>query len=63
MSFIRMKVNKFIKIENQNKSHLNQNDIKIMENDEEDELSDAHDINRKSSYFVLLQKSLPESLL
>ncbi|KAL4512199.1 hypothetical protein ABPG72_005201 [Tetrahymena utriculariae] len=70
MSYIRLKVNKFIRTENQPKIQNKDMNDDFFEIDEEDsnleydtDLQDAEAESRKSSNFVLLQKSLPESLL
>ncbi|KAL4474993.1 hypothetical protein ABPG74_001689 [Tetrahymena malaccensis] len=70
MSYIRLKVNKFIRSENQPKVQRKDINDDFFEIDEEDsnleydtDLQDAEAESRKSSNFVLLQKSLPESLL
>ncbi|EAR86334.2 transmembrane protein, putative (macronuclear) [Tetrahymena thermophila SB210] len=70
MSYVRLKVNKFIKTEIQPKiqrKDLNDDFFEINEEDSnleyDTDLQDAEAESRKSSNFVLLQKSLPESLL
>lgn len=59
MSYIRLKVNKFIRIESHSKAQHTEKDAELFEKDEDEEdeeeqLWDAEEENRKSSYFVLL---------